>query len=175
MAEIGDYQQHDAIALAALLRTGELSRGEVLPVCLAQLDAVNPHINALVHDMRASAIQSLDTLPDGPFTCVPFVVKALLSDCAGEPVGTGTRLLLTVRAGQDSVLVARYRQAGLVIVGRSNTPELGLTSYTEPAVTGITRNTWPLELTAKGVGRQCLSGTVSRNLLMICCMQVFGV
>lgn len=150
MSGFGGYQQCDATALAARIRSGEVSREDVLQASLAQLDAVNPRINAVVHDMRGQAAASLPGLPDGPFTGVPFIVKALLSDCAGEPIGAGTRLLQTVRAAADSELVMRYRKAGLVIVGRSNTPELGLTSYTEPAVSGATCNPWQPGLTAGG-------------------------
>ena len=81
-------------------------------------------------------------LPDGPFSGVPFLVKDLGVEVAGLPATRGSRLFADAIAAQDSPLVARYRQAGLVVLGTTNTPEFGKNASTEPLLHGPTRNPW---------------------------------
>ena len=81
-------------------------------------------------------------LPDGPFAGVPFLVKDLGVEVAGLPATRGSRLFADAIAAHDSPLVARYRQAGLVVLGTTNTPEFGKNASTEPLLHGPTRNPW---------------------------------
>jgi amidase len=146
--EYGDY---DALGLAALVRSGQVGPTELLDEALERVAAVNPQVNAVVHLMEARARQAIaDGLPDGPFRGVPFLVKDLMTACAGEPMTLGSRLFRDYVPAEDEELTRRYRQAGLVIFGKTNTPELGVSNVTEPELFGPTRNPWNLERTSSG-------------------------
>lgn len=138
-----EYVRHDAVGLARLVRDGEVSPRELLDCALARIDAVNPRINAVIHrfDERARA-QADGPLPDGPFRGVPFLVKDLDGVLADAPLEMGCRALKGYRAPRDSELFARYRRAGVVFAGKTNTPEFGILAITEPELHGATRNPW---------------------------------
>jgi amidase len=146
-----DYGRYDALGLAELVRTGQVSAGELLDEALARTAAINPRINAVIHLMEARARQAIAAgLPEGPFRGVPFLIKDLLAAYAGEPLRCGSRLFRELVPQQDEEITRRYRAAGLVIFGKTNTPELGLTNVTEPELFGPTRNPWNLERTPGG-------------------------
>ena len=146
-----DYGRYDALGLAELVRTGQVSAGELLDEALARTAAVNPKINAVIHLMEGRAREAIAAgLPEGPFRGVPFLIKDLLAAFAGEPLRCGSRLLKNFVPGEDEEVTRRYRAAGLVIFGKTNTPELGLTNVTEPELFGPTRNPWNLERTPGG-------------------------
>ena len=146
-----DYGRYDALGLAELVRTGQVSAGELLDEALARTAAINPRINAVIHLMEARARQAIAAgLPEGPFRGVPFLIKDLLAAYAGEPLRCGSRLFREFVPLQDEEITRRYRAAGLVIFGKTNTPELGLTNVTEPELFGPTRNPWNLERTPGG-------------------------
>src|SRR5439155_20139573 len=94
--------------------------------------------------------QARGALPDGPFRGVPFLLKDLGAMLAGVPTANGNALLRDVPAAADTELVRRFRAAGVVFVGKTNTPEFGLTPYTEPEVFGPTRNPWNTSRTSGG-------------------------
>ena len=140
-----DYVRHDGLGLAALVRSGELGAAELLEAALARIDAVNPRLNAVIRrrdDKVRAECARVD--PAAPFAGVPFLVKDLIATLAGEPTGSGNRLLAQVSMPRDSELVRRYRAAGLLIAGRTNTPEFGLLPTTEPLAFGPTHNPWSL-------------------------------
>lgn len=138
-----EYLRHDALGLAALVRRGEASAAEVLDAALARMDAVNPRINAVIADHRDRALAQLEAgVGDGPFAGVPFLLKDLHATLAGTVTTNGSAFFRDHRVDHDSELVARYRRAGLVIFGKTSTPEFGLTLTTEPALFGATRNPW---------------------------------
>lgn len=143
MIPFAEYVRHDGLGLAALVRGGEVSAGELLEAAIARIEAQNPALNAVIRtryeQARADALQVDRT---APFAGVPFLIKDLLATLAGEPTGNGNRLLGAVPMPHDSELVRRFRAAGVVIAGRTNTPEFGLTPYTEPLTCGPTRNPW---------------------------------
>ena len=145
MIPFADYARHDGLGLAALVRSGVVSAAELLETALARIEAHNPALNAVIrtrHDqVRAEAAQ-VDR--EAPFAGVPFLVKDLIATLAGEPTANGNRLLANRPMPRDSELVRRFRAAGVLIAGRTNTPEFGLTPYTEPALFGPTRNPWSL-------------------------------
>ena len=146
--EYGDY---DAVGLAGLVRGGQVSPSELLDEALARTAAVNPKINAVIHLMEQRARAAIAAgLPDGPFRGVPFLIKDLMTAFAGEPMRLGSKLFRDYVPAEDEELTRRYRQAGLVIFGKTNTPELGVSNVTEPELFGPTRNPWDLERTSSG-------------------------
>jgi amidase len=139
------YPQLDGLALAHAIRAGEIGADEVLEAALARMEAIDPRLNAVVLPMPDQARERLRRgLPQGPFTGVPVLLKDLVSDHAGVPSRLGNkRLKFDARpAARDSELIARLIATGVSIIGKTNTPELGLTPYTEPEAFGATRNPW---------------------------------
>jgi amidase len=138
-----EYVRYDALGLAELIASGQTTATELLDTAIARADAVNPAINAIVRrlDLRARA-QLADGVPQGPFAGVPFLIKDLMAEYAGEPLSSGSRFLAQYASPRDSELVRRFKRAGLVIFGKTNTPEFGLTPFTEPLLFGPTRNPW---------------------------------
>jgi len=137
----------DATDQAELVRSGQVSPAELLEVAIDSIARLNPDVNAVIHERfeRARA-EARGPLPDAPFRGVPIVVKDLSLRMAGEPYHCGSRFLKAAayRADHDSYLTRRFRSAGVVIVGRTNTPEFGSTVTTEPLAYGPTRNPWNL-------------------------------
>lgn len=146
-----DYQTQDAVGLAGLISAGEISAKEALEAALARADAVNSDINAITYDMADEALDLVkDTTPKGPLGGVPFLVKDLGTQMAGTPTSAGSRLFAELNCPADNALVTAYRLAGLVIFGKTNTPEFGLEPVTEPESLGPCRNPWDLERTPGG-------------------------
>ncbi len=145
MIPFADYTRHDGLGLAALVRSGQVSAAELLETALARIEALNPALNAVIrtrHQLVRAEATCVD--PAAPFAGVPFLVKDLIATLAGEPTANGNRLLADTPMPRDSELVRRYRAAGLLITGRTNTPEFGLVPTTEPLAFGPTRNPWSL-------------------------------
>ncbi|MGE5210154.1 MAG: amidase [Acidobacteriota bacterium] len=135
----------DATELATLVRSGQASPGELVDDAIARVERLDPTINAVIHErFEAARSEARGELPDGPFRGVPFLVKDLGCEMAGEPHTLGNRALrdADVRAEQDSYLYRSIRDAGFVTLGRTNTPELGGTITTEPEAFGPSRNPW---------------------------------
>ena len=145
MFPFADYTRHDGLGLASLVRRREISPTELLESALARIDRDNPALNAVIRrrdeQVRAETAQ-VD--PAAPFAGVPFLVKDLIATLAGEPTASGNRLLAALPMPRDSELVRRFGAAGVLIAGRTNTPEFGLTAYTEPLLFGPTHNPWSL-------------------------------
>ncbi|WP_084527975.1 amidase [Nocardioides dokdonensis] len=134
----------DATALAAAIRDGELSAREAVEASIARIERLDPGLNAVIGTRFEAALEDVERgLPPGPLTGVPTLVKPLAADVAGLPSAGGSRLFADVVAQQDSELVRRYRAAGMVVLGTTNTPELGKNgTSTEPLLHGPTRNPW---------------------------------
>jgi amidase len=148
---LSDYTSHDATGLAGLVRRREVSAAELLQAALERAHAVNPRINAIIRYMEDEARGAIDSgLPPGPFTGVPFLLKDLLAAYAGVPLQMGSRLFRDFVPDADSELVRRFKAAGLVVFGKTNTPEFGLRPTTEPVLHGVTRNPWNLGRTPAG-------------------------
>src|SRR5699024_3660207 len=137
------WQQRDAIGTAQTIRDGVVSAREVVEQAIRRIDKYDPAINAVVHTRFEEALAEVECgLADGPLQGVPTLVKNLSTDVAGLPSTGGSRLFADVRAPRDSELVARYRRAGMVVLGSTNSPELGKNTSTEPLLHGPTRNPW---------------------------------
>jgi Asp-tRNA(Asn)/Glu-tRNA(Gln) amidotransferase A subunit family amidase len=148
---IKDYSQHDAVGLADLVRRGQVSAQELLEEAIARVERVNPRVNAVVSQSLDQARAAIAKgLPDGPLAGVPFLLKDLHTLTQGSITTNGCRFFADNLADHDTELVARYKKAGLLIFGKTNTPEFGLTITTEPKLFGATRNPWNLEFTAGG-------------------------
>lgn len=140
-----------AVEQARLIRLGEVSASEMLEASLAQIDRLNPRLNAVVLGLHERARSSLAGLPKGaPFTGVPLLLKDMLAEYAGTRMTEGSRFLLDYVSPRDSELVARYRRAGFVIVGKTNTPEFASKPTTEPELFGKTANPWRAGFSAGG-------------------------
>jgi len=139
-----EYRQHDALGLADLVARREMTARELLDIAMARADAVNPALNALVRRQDDAARAMAAGPLSGPFAGVPFLVKDLFQEMAGVPCSYGNRAMAAVPADQDSDVVKRWRQAGLVIFGQTNTPEFGSKNVTEPDQWGPARNPWNL-------------------------------
>lgn len=151
MAGFAEYERYDGLGLAQLVRERRVTPAELLDAAIARLEERNAAINAVIHTMFDRARETLRSpLPDGPFTGVPLLLKDLLAMYAGEPTSAGNRMLGAIPAPEDSEVVRRYKAAGFVIFGKTNTPEFGLTPYTEPEAFGPTRNPWDLSRSAGG-------------------------
>ena len=151
MNGFADYDRYDATGLAQLVRDKETTALELCEAAIARIEAINPKINAVIHTMFDEALQvAAGPLPDGPFTGVPFLLKDLLAAYAGEPFTQGCRGYRNFIPGHDSELVRRYKKTGLVVLGKTNTPEFGLLGVTEPELHGPTRNPWNPERSPGG-------------------------
>jgi len=143
----------DAMGQAELVRSGEASPLELVDEAIGRIEQVNPQLNAVIHErFEAAREEARGELPDGPFRGVPMLLKDLHAFQAGEPIHEGMAFLkgLGRRADHDSEVTRRYRAAGFVFVGRTNTPELGILPTTEPAAYGATRNPWDTERSPGG-------------------------
>lgn len=146
-----DYAAYDAIGLAGLVRQRQVKPAELLDAALARVAAVNPSLNAVVLLREREARAEIAAgLPDGPFTGVPFLLKDLYAGFTGLPLTNGSPFWKGIVPDHDSELVARYRRAGLVVFGRTTSPELGLTPTTESKVWGDTHNPWKRGFTPGG-------------------------
>lgn len=143
----------DATAQAELVREGEVTPLELAEAAIERIEALDGDLNAVIHRRFSEALDEIESgLPDGPFRGVPFLVKDLFADTAGDPAHHGNRALKEAgwRAKADTWLTARYRRAGLVILGRTNTPELGIVPVTEPEAYGPCRNPWDTSMSPGG-------------------------
>jgi amidase len=136
----------DATAQAELVRSGEVEPRELVEAAIARVQEVNPQLNAVIHELFEEGIAEATSpdLPDGPFKGVPFLFKDLGAAYAGQPFHLGMKLLKEAgfRAPVDSYLAQRFRAAGFVVIGKTNTPELGILPTTEPEAYGASRNPW---------------------------------
>ena len=138
-----EYVKHDATALAELVRTGEVSPGELLEAAISRAEAVNLQLNAIVTPLYAKGREMAKQLPEtGPFRGVPFLLKDLEFEWAGTPLKSGCRGYQNYVSTVDSEVVKRLKAVGLVFFGKTNTPEFGLTPYTESKLYGPARNPW---------------------------------
>jgi amidase len=151
MAIVDEVAHLDATAQAELVRKGEVQPLELVEAAIERCERVNPKINAVIHPMYEEAKKiASGNLPDGPFKGVPFVLKDLLAQYAGVPMSLGSNLYKNFVPKVDSDLVRRYKEAGLICIGKTNTPEFGLQPTTEPERFGPTRNPWDLDRTPGG-------------------------
>lgn len=145
MTTFKEYESFDGLGLANLVQNGVMSAQELLDAAIERVEQRNPKLNAVIHKMYDQAYATIrNKVPTGLFQGVPFLLKDLLADYAGTPLTMGSRFIQGYISAHDSELVARYKKAGLVIFGKTNVPELGLGTVTEPELFGPSRNPWDI-------------------------------
>jgi amidase len=146
-----EYEQHDALGLAQLIRNGEVSASEVVEAAIRRIERRNPPLNAVITTTFERARRQVgDGVGDRPFAGVPFLLKGLGQAVEGVPLSDGSRALRHFVPSYTTTLVARYEAAGLVILGATNVPEFGLVPVTEPDLHGVCANPWDNARTAGG-------------------------
>jgi amidase len=143
----------DATAQADLVRRGEVHPRELVEQAIERIDRFDPQLNVMVHRQYERARSDAESpLPDGPFRGVPFLFKDYRCREAGEGYTMGMRALRDVdyRASSDAPLALAFRAAGLIPLGRTNTPELASVGTCEPEAFGPTHNPWGLDFTPGG-------------------------
>ncbi len=137
-----EYRRYDALGLAELVTSGQVTALELLECALARAKAVAPRLNPIVHWFEDEARQRAATPLQGPFAGVPFLLKDAGQDLAGHPTSQGSRAFQAHRAPISSTYAERAHAAGLISFGKTNTPELAFKGITEPEAFGPTRNPW---------------------------------
>jgi len=161
-----DLMRRTMAEQAALIRSGEVSAAEMVEAAIAEIERLNPRLNAVVIPMFEQARAALAELrEEQPFAGVPMLLKDVLAEYAGAPMTEGSRFLQGYVSPRDSELTARYRRAGFIVCGKTNSPEFASKPTTEPELYGPSRNPWDLERTpggsSGGSGAAVAAGMVS--------------
>ncbi|WP_309235928.1 amidase, partial [Amycolatopsis sp. SID8362] len=144
-----DLSTLDATAQAALVRGGELTAADLVDAAIERVEHLNPLLNAVVTPMFDAARAAAPTAT-GPFAGVPFLLKDLVTEVPGVRFTEGSVFLRDNVSGTESELVRRLRGAGLVLLGKTNTPEFGMVPACEPVLHGPTRNPWAPDRSTSG-------------------------
>ena len=176
MSGFAEYEQYDALGLADLVRRKEVTPDELLEAAVERVEARNPAVNAVTMKLYDYARQAIaEGLPEGPFRGVPLLMKDLTSPIAGVRMTRGSKFFAdTPPAPADSEHVKRLKRAGLVIFGRTNTCELGLSLTCEPQLHGPTRTPWNLAHISGGSSGGAAAAVASRMLPMAHASDGFG-
>jgi len=145
------FDEQDSVVMADLVRLGEVSARELAETAIERIEERNPALNAVVARRFEAALLEADQVDrNAPLAGVPFLVKDLNCDVAGLPSTRGSRLFAGVVATEDCELTKRFRRAGLIILGNTNSPEFGKNASTEPQLHGATRNPWNTDYSPGG-------------------------
>jgi amidase len=176
MTAFADYEAYDALGLAELVRQRKVTPAELLEAAIARVEARNATVNAVTMELYDFARKAIaHGLPGGPFTGVPFLMKDLTAAIAGVPMTRGSRFFAATPApAADSEHVARLKRAGLVIFGRTNTCELGLSLTCEPQLHGPTKNPWDPTRISGGSSGGAAAAVGARMLPMAHASDGFG-
>jgi amidase len=145
----------DATETAERIRRGEVSAREVIDAAIARIEALDPTLNAVIHRRFGRARDEASGVGAGseaPFAGVPFLLKDAVCHSAGDPFHAGCRALKNANyvSPTDTYLATRFRQAGFVLLGRTNVPEFATSATTEPLAYGATHNPWALDRSPGG-------------------------
>src|SRR5213083_1593948 len=163
--KLAEYASHDALGLAALVASRQVSPTELAATAAAAIAAINPAVNAVV-ETYPDRIDALDErrLGDGPFRGVPFLMKDVFGHEAGRKIEFGSRLCRGMIAQQDTHLCQLFRAAGVNILGRSAAPEYSMSGTTEGALYGNTSTPWCKGYSAGGSSGGSMAAVVSGML-----------
>ncbi len=138
-----EYADHDGLGLADLVHRGETSSGELVEAAIERIERHNPALNAVVYKAYDEARKvAAGALPDGPFRGVPFLIKDLGAQVRGWPRTSGSHFAQVASDAADSELIRRYRASGVVLLGKTNTPEFGIPGVTHSEKLGPCGNPW---------------------------------
>ncbi|CAN5476550.1 hypothetical protein BH10ACT10_BH10ACT10_03520 [soil metagenome] len=140
--DLPEYLTSDATTLAEKVASGEVTAADLLALARERTDQVNPTLNAVVVAMTEVADTRAASALEGPFAGVPFLIKDLGQEYAGFPTSNGSRSLAHDVADRHALVTQRFLDAGLVIFGKTNTPEFGAKGITESELWGPARNPW---------------------------------
>jgi amidase len=140
----------DGTGQAELVRRGEVSAAELVAWGIQRIDRLNPTLNAVVATMFDDALARVGSGVSGPFAGVPFLLKDLVAESSGRRFCEGSVFLRDNVSSFDSEIVVRLRRAGLVVVGKANTPEFGMVPACEPVLSGPTCNPWDVSRSTSG-------------------------
>jgi amidase len=158
-----EYANYDGLGLAELVRKGDVTPTQLVEEAISRIEQHNPKLNAVIYKMYDHARQAAaNALPDGVFKGVPFLLKDLMAAYAGVPITAGCRFLKDYVPPYDSEMVKRYKATGVVILGKTNTPEFGITPFTEPELFGPTHNPWDVQRTPGGSSGGSASAVAAR-------------
>ena len=148
---IKEYGDLDGLALAELVRKREVTPLELVEEAISRIENLNPSLNAVVYPMYEHARKLASENPAGEFAGVPFLIKDMTAHYAGTPTTHSTRLLRDIGPSDfDTEIIKRFRRAGVITLGKTNTPELALAATTEPLLRGACCNPWDLSRTTGG-------------------------
>jgi amidase len=156
----------DAVGQADLVRRGEVHPTELVSAAISRIESLNPVLNAVITPMYESGLAAAAGPVSGPLAGVPYLVKDLVTEVAGVPFSEGSRFVHGTVSEYDSELVLRLRRAGLIILGKTNTPEFGMVPTCEPALTGAARNPWDTSLSTSGSSGGSAAAVASRMVAM---------
>jgi Asp-tRNA(Asn)/Glu-tRNA(Gln) amidotransferase A subunit family amidase len=148
--DLDEYLTSDATTLARLVAEKEVTAVELLALARQRADQVNPKLNAIVRPLTEVADARANETLEGPFAGVPFLVKDLAQEYAGFATTNGSRSLEKDVATENAQVTQRFLDAGLVIFGKTNTPEFGAKGITEDKLLGTARNPWNVNHTPGG-------------------------
>lgn len=137
-----EYAEYDGLGLAALVKRGEVSAADLLDAAVERIERHNGALNAVTYKAYDDAKRAAQSPADGPFQGVPFLIKDLGVRVKGWPRTSGSRFAAIDADAEDSTLIARFRAAGFVLAGKTNTPEFGIPGVTASARLGPCRNPW---------------------------------
>ena len=141
-----EYINYDALGLVNLIRKKEITPSEIIDISLGAIEKINPKINAIIGNLEKETEDALKrNNPNKPFSGVPFLIKDLGFLYKGILCENGSRLTQGLISNIDSELGKRFKESGVITLGRTNTPEFGHNCTTEPLVNGPTRNPWNLK------------------------------
>jgi amidase len=176
MSGFKQFEDYDAMGLAQLVKRKDVTAAELLDAAIARVETRNPAINAVVTKLYDYGRDAIDAgLPDGPFSGVPYLIKDLTSPIRGVRMTRGSTFFAdTPPASEDSEHIKRLKKAGLVIFGRTNTCELGLSLTCEPRLHGPTRNPWDLTRISGGSSGGAAAAVGARMLPIAHASDGFG-
>ena len=148
--KLSDYAEHDAVSLAAAIASGDYSRDEVTGAAISAIECLNPQLNAVVMTNFDAAKKNAVTSASGPLAGVPFLLKDVNVFTHDMPTTFSSPFFKDVKPRPDSEIVKRWRDAGLTILGKTNTPEFAEDFVCEPTFRGAALNPWDLSLTVGG-------------------------
>ncbi|MCP4751864.1 MAG: amidase [Proteobacteria bacterium] len=167
MARFKEYDQYDGLGLAELIRRKEIGAEEVCEEAIQRIKELNPKLNAVVTPMYDLVKEQLKAgSPESPFYGVPFLLKDAHHAYKGVPMSQGSNSLKGFVSKHDAEIVRRFKKAGLVVVGKTNTPEFKLAYVTEPKAFGPTRNPWNTDYSCGGSSGGSAAAVASRMVPM---------
>ena len=151
MISVEEYASHDGLGLAELIKRGEVTATELRDVAITAIEAKNPALNAVLQVLTEESSKEIDqSLPEGPFTGVPFAIKEFVLHAAGVRLDLGSRIGEGSVLPHDTELMSRFRRSGLATVATTQTPEFGFCTTTEPVLHGPAHNPWKAGYTPGG-------------------------